>query len=792
MKLKIVLILFTIFFSHQLSAQSFTISGSVKDSASGEALMDAIITTSAGNNYIDAYPNNYGFYSLSVPKAGEYKVRFTLPGFITQMVTVSVAANTVLNINLVKKINTIAVAVIKGTKDGEDVSKTEMSVNKLDIGQIKRIPALLGEVDIVRSLQLLPGVSTVGEGASGFNVRGGNIDQNLVLLDEAPVFNSSHLFGFFSVFNPDVVRNVTLVKGGIPAAYGGRLSSVLDVRSKEGNIKEYQGTGGVGAIFSRFAIEGPIKKNKSSFIVAGRRSYIDVLAKPFLKNDLKDAIFNFWDVTAKVNYVFSPLDRVFVSSYFGRDKFAFPGAFQFDWGSQTLTARWNHTFNSKLFMNSTAIYSKYDYRIVFGSGKDQFDWNSDITNYSFKTDLNYFINNKHSLDFGVIGTYYNFRPGEATATASNGIKINFSLPNKFAFESGIYVDEEFKVSRRINLKGGFRLSYFNYLGKGKAYYYKENAEDAKNQPRELLRTETFGSNKSIANYLNPEPRFSAKFQLDSFSSIKASYNRMAQYIHLISNTTASVPLDVWLPSTNNIKPEIADQIAIGYFRNFGKKSLFEFSVEGYYKALKNQINYIDGASLLLNETVEGELLYGTGRAYGAEFYLKKASGKFTGWLSYTIARTELIVKGINNNEYFPSRFDRPHNINLVLSYDITPKWIVSSTFTYQAGTPATFPTSQYSFQGYNIPHNANNSRNDVRIPAYHRLDISAIHELGKFKRWKKWSHEIVFGAYNVYNRRNPFSIYFQSPSVVGSVKNEAIRFAVIGSIVPSITYNFKF
>ncbi len=788
---KILLFFSVLFCSFQLFAQNFTISGSVKDSATGEALMDAYVSTFLNGKYVDAYPNKYGFYSMSVP-AGDYKVKIGLPGYASQVIPVKVTENVTVNVNLVKIITELKTITVKGKKDGEDVGKTEMSTNKLDIGQIKRIPALLGEVDVVRSLQLLPGVSTVGEGASGFNVRGGNIDQNLVLLDEAPVFNSSHLFGFFSVFNPDVVRNVTLVKGGIPAAYGGRLSSVLDVRSKEGNIKDFQGTGGVGAIFSRFAVEGPIKKNKSSFILAGRRSYIDFLAKPFLNDDLKDAIFNFWDVTAKVNYVFSPLDRVFVSSYFGRDKFGFPGAFSFDWGSQTVTTRWNHTFNSKLFMNTTAIYSKYDYRIKFGSGTNTFDWNSDITNYSAKTDLNYFVNNKHILDFGAIGTYYDFRPGTATATQSNGSSFDFSLPNKFAFEGGIYIDDEFKVNKNINLKGGIRISYFDYMGKGKAYYYKENPSDNLNKPRELDYSKDFASGQSIARYLKPEPRFSAKFQLDSASSFKTSYNRMYQYIHLISNTTASVPLDVWLPSTNNIKPELADQVAVGYFRNFGKKYLFEFSTELYYKWLQNQINYIDGADLLLNELVEGQLMYGTGRAFGSEFYVKKASGKLTGWLSYTLAKTELLIQGINNNSYFPSRFDRRHNINLVVSYDINKDWVISSTFTYQSGTPATFPTSQYVVQGYNIPHNALNSRNDVRIPAYHRLDVSAIKQLRAKKRWKNWSHELVFGAYNVYNKRNPFSVYFRAPSLTQGITNEAIRFSVIGSIVPSITYNFKF
>jgi len=790
MKVKNIVLSFLLFSIVLLSnAQNYTISGYVKDSASGEALGNSFVSTTSQGKFIDAFPNAYGFYSMSVP-AGTYKIRFSMPGYKGQIVTRNVSANLTLTVDMVKKVNTIKKVVVKGKKEGEGVQKIEMSENKLSIGQIKRMPALLGEVDVIRSIQLLPGVSTVGEGASGFNVRGGNIDQNLVLLDEAPLFSSSHLFGFFSVFNPDAVRNVKLIKGGIPASYGGRLSSVLDVRSKEGNMKKFGGAGGIGAIFSRGMIEGPIKKDKSSFLLAARRSYIDILAKPFLPKDAAGAAFYFWDVTAKANYIFSPLNRVYVSSYFGRDKFS-SNEFGFDWGSQTVTARWNHTFNTKLFANTTAIYSKYDYRLNTKESDGGFDWSSNITNYTGKIDFNWYASNKQKIDFGFIGTYYNFTPGKITITESDGKKNNFGLPDKLALESGIFIDDEYRINRNITVKGGMRLSYFDFMGKGSAYYYQANPAGALNQSRTLDTIRTFSSFKSIKNYINPEPRLAAKFRLDSNSSFKLSYNRMVQYIHLISNTTASVPLDIWTPSTNNIKPEIADQVAIGYFRNFGKKTLFEFSVETYYKQLQNQINYIDGANLLLNEFLEADLLYGNGRAFGAEFYIKKASGRLTGWLSYTLARTEILIKGLNNDAYFPTRFDRPHNLSLVGSYEFNKKWTVSANFSYQAGTPATFPTSQYTWQGITIPHNAFNSRNGARIPAYHRLDISAICQLKKWKKWASWEHEIVFGAYNVYNRRNPFSVYFQGPTDKVN-KNHAIRYAIIGSIVPSITYNFKF
>jgi hypothetical protein len=758
-----------------------TLSGYIKDASNGEDLIAAnvfVIETGQGT-----VTNVYGFYSLTLPK-GTYKIRYSYLGYVDSFVTLHITQNITKNVELKPVSKTLETAEVRSTRGGENIESTEMSSVKLDISTIQKIPALLGEVDLVRAIQLLPGVTTVGEGATGFNVRGGGIDQNLVLLDEAPVFNSAHLFGFFSVFNPDAVKDVKLIKGGIPSNYGGRLSSILDVRMKEGNSKEYKGTGGVGLIFSRFAFEGPIKKDKSSFIVAGRRSYIDVLAKPFLNDDLSGSQFYFYDFTAKANYTINKSNKIYASGYFGRDVFGAPGIFGFDWGNQTATVRLNSLYSSKLFSNVTAYYSKYDYELRFGETDNGFNWKSNIINYSFKPEFTYYIKPELIMNFGGQSTFYTFIPGTAT-TSVDGQRFTRSLDDKYSWENGVYVDFEQKVSDKINLRCGLRYSHFHYLGKGTAFYFNDTTPNIR---KELDRTETFDRLESITDFGNFEPRFALNYVINKEQSVKWSYNRMTQYIHLISNTTASVPLDVWTPSTNNIPGQIADQVAVGYFRNF-KDNEWETSVETYYKDLKNQVDYIDGANLLLNEFLEADLLTGIGRAYGAEFYIKRNRGKLTGWVSYTLARSERRVEGINSGEWFPVRFDRAHNLNVVAIYTIPEtRWSFSGNFVYYTGTPATFPTNKFMFQGYPIPHNDMGARNNYRLPAFHRLDLSATLE---GKKGKKWESEWVFSVYNVYGRRNPFSIFFQ-PNPENFMESQAIRFAVLGTAVPAVTYNFKF
>lgn len=773
-----------------IQAQSkFTLSGYVKDSINGEIISNCSISADSGK--LTTSSNAYGFYSISLSE-GKHTVVFSYANFKSTSIQIDITKNETRNIELLRQEEQFAGAKISTKKKENLVEKVEMSSNNLNISQIKKIPALLGEVDVVKTVQLLPGVSTVGEGATGFNVRGGSIDQNLILLDEAPVFNSSHLFGFFSVFNPDAVKEVKLIKGGMPAQYGGRLSSTLDVRMKDGNTKKFEVNGGVGLIFSRLSVEGPIArknpkfKNKSSFIVAGRRSYIDVLAKPFLaKNEnLKDAIFYFYDFTGKINYIINSNNKIFFSTYIGRDAFGVPGA-KFDWGNQTATFRWNHLFSKKLFSNFTTYYSKYDYQLGFGTGNNKFDWKSNIVNYSIKPDFTYYVNTKNTLTFGAVSTYYIFSPGDAVSS-DEGSTIQFGLPKKYALESAIYAENEQKVNSKLGVKYGIRVSNFRYIGKGSALTLNRPVAA---QRAEVTDVKSYGAGEVIAQYTVPEPRFSANYKLSKFASFKASYNRMAQYLHLISNTAASVPLDVWTPTTNNIKPQIADQVAIGYFKNIGKNIDYEFSVESYYKVLQNQIDYIDGADLLLNSQLEADLLSGRGRTYGLEFYFKKNVGKLTGWISYTLSKSERQVNGISNDQWYNNRFDRRHNLNITTSYEINKKWTVSSSFVLGSGTPTNLPNTKYSFQGIQgIPQNASNLRNNVTIKPFHRLDLSATYT---HKKTAKWESNWVFGVYNVYARRNPFSYYTQN-NPDNPMLTQLIRYSVIGSVIPSVSWNFKF
>jgi hypothetical protein len=784
MRLPLSFLLFFLFFT-TYSQDKATISGYIKDTKNGESLIGATVYKQGSN--IGSAANEYGFYSLTLPK-GEHVIAVSLIGYKTYTFSVSLDKNISKKIELAEEGKQLDEIVVTGEADDKNIKSTEMGTTKLDIKQINKIPALLGEVDIVRSIQLLPGVTTVGEGASGFNVRGGNIDQNLILLDEAPVYNSSHLFGFFSVFNPDAVKDVKLIKGGIPAQYGGRVSSILDIRMKEGNSKKLTFTGGIGSIFSRFSVEAPIVKDKVSFILAGRRSYIDALVKPFLKstNPLKKADFNFYDLTAKINWRINDKNTVFASGYLGRDVFGSTG-FKFNWGNATTTLRWNHIFNSKLFMNLSGFYSNYDYLIDFKqeSNNQQFNWTSNIVNYSFKPDFTYFANSKNTIRFGAQALLYDFTPYDATGKFENTTVI-FKSDKRYGVEYSAYIGNEQKVRPRLIFEYGLRVSLYNYIGKGTAYSFRDTTA---NEQLPLDGSKKYSNGEIIKHYLNPEPRFSMNYTINNFSSIKASYNRMAQYIQLISNTAASTPLDVYTIASNNLKPLLADQGSVGYFRNF-KDNMYETSVEVYYKYLQNQLDYIDNANLFINPTVENQLVQGLGRAYGAEFYVKKTKGKINGWISYTLSKTERLVRGISNDNWFYSRYDRTHCLNTVINYEIAKNWSISTNFVLLSGTPATFPNSKISIQNYNIPYNTDGIRNNYRITPYHRMDLGATYNFKK-NETRRYKQSLVFSVYNVYNRRNAFSIYFRTKS--GSTfETEAVRFSVIGSIVPAVTYNFNF
>ncbi len=771
--------------------EKYTLSGYVKDKSSGETLIGATLFIPRLNAGV--VTNVYGFYSITLDQ-GTYDIEFRYLGYQTESQTIMLDRDLRLDLDLLSENTLLEEIVVTGDPEDENVSGIQMGTHKLPINTIQSLPAFMGEVDVLKSIQFLPGVSTVGEGASGFNVRGGGTGQNLVLLDEAPVYNSSHMLGFFSVFNPDAVKDVQLIKSGIPARFGGRIASILDIRMKEGNNQEFKASGGIGTIFSRLTLEGPLKKDKSSFIIAARRSYADVMAKAFT-NALEDgAALNFYDLTLKTNYNFNKSNRVYLSGYFGRDNFKFDQAQGFNWGNNTGTLRWNHLFNDRLFSNFTVFFSDYDYELAFGDDDlDRFDWNSRIRTYNFKPEFTYFINPENELSFGGELIRYDFEPANAVGV-SNGEVSDVSAENKNALEWAIYISNLHQISSRLTAEYGIRYSEFMQLGPG-SYFEFDNppAGTRKN----VINTMQADRGEVIERYGNWEPRISLNFKASQTSSIKASYNRTAQYIHLISNTTASNPLDIWTPSTNNIQPQTSQQFALGYFRNFVSNQ-YEASLEGYYRKARNQIDYIDGADLLINEFIEGDLLRGKGRAYGLELLLKKNSGKVNGWLSYTLSRTELQVTGINNDAWYPTRFDQTHNFKAVAFYEPGSRWKFSANFTLLSGTPTTFPTSRFEIQDYLAPYNYLQSRNNVRIPWFHRLDVSATLYGKRTRRGKARKNEDywVFSVYNLYARRNPFSIYFaqaEDRPVPGlPIESQATRVSIIGSLVPAISYNFKF
>ncbi len=765
--------------------QRFTISGYVKDENSGETLIGISIGkpgTSTGT-----VSNEYGFYSLTLP-AGKHDIQFSYIGYQPQKFTIDLTANKRLDIKLGKSDRQLNEVVISGKQQEKNINTLNTSMNKLDIAEIRKLPTFMGEVDVIRTIQTLPGVNTVGEGAASFNVRGGNGDENLILMDEAPVYNSTHMLGFFSVFNPDAVKNINLIKGGFPAEYGGRTASVLDIRMKDGNNQKFAMTGGIGNIFSRLAVEGPLQKDKSSFIIAGRRSYMDVLMKPFLKGDMKDTKLYFYDLTAKVNFQLNKNNSLFVSGYFGRDVFGFGKEANMNWGNNTASLRWNHIFNNRLFMNLTTYYTKYDYSLKFLSNEksttsQEFSWTSNIINYGVKPSFTYYLNSNNTLHFGAQGTYYTFKPGN-TLSRQDADETRIVLKDKNALEGALYLDHEWKAGNKFGVQYGVRLSGFQYRGKGTAYYYADTTAGIR---KRFIGTKDYENGKTIADYYFLEPRLSARYAINSTSSVKAAFSRSAQYMHQLSNTASPTPVDIWTPVSNNVKPQLTDQVTAGYFYNApGDK--FELSAEVFYKKMQDQLDFIDNADLDLNEFIEGDLLASKGRAYGLELYVKKDIGATTGWISYTLSRSERKTPGLSLNEWFINRYDRTHNLNIVASHEFTKRASMSANWMFASGTPATFADSRLEFQDWDIPYNTTEKRNNYRLKPFHRLDLSFTY---KGKQLKRWKGEWVFSLYNVYARRNAYTVYFrQNPD--DPSKKEAVRLSIIGSIIPGITYNFKF
>ena len=754
------------------NAQKFTLSGTINDASNGEDIFGAVIKVKGLDN-VGTLTNSYGFYSLTLD-TGEYTIIYRSTGFLTQEIKFNLIENITKNIELTLPADVLQIQEmnVNAEKENDNITSSGMNVTRFDPKSIETIPVLFGEKDIMKTLQLTPGVKTAGEGNSGFFVRGGGADQNLILLDEAPVYNASHLLGFFSVFNSDAIKDVSLYKSGIPAEYGGRASSVVDVKMRDGNNKKFGASGGLGLISSRLTLETPIVKDKGSVIISGRRSYADLFLKLQSDEALKDTKLFFYDLNAKANYRISEKDRLFISGYFGRDKFELGDAFGFSWGNATGTVRWNHIINKKLFSNTTFVRSTFDYEFKIGVDDDSFGIRSSIKDWNIKQDFSYFMNSKNTLKFGVNAIHHKFKPG--SLTGSNESFNELVLQPRYALELGAYIQNEMKIGTRINVMYGLRYSAFNYMG-GTDYQFDEKGNNTG--------SESYRDWESITYHHGLEPRLSASYIISEKNSFKVSYNRNLQYIHQLSNATTSSPTDNWVPSSTNVKPQIGDQIAIGYYQNF-KKNKYRISGETYYKSLANQIDYRNGAQLILNDLVEGELVYGKGKAYGFELLIEKKKGKLTGWISYTLSRSLRQFEEINGGKEFSARQDRIHDISIVLMYKVSKSIALSSTWIYYTGDAVTFPSGKYEINGSFVP--VYSERNGHRMPDYHRLDFGLTWYM---KDKKKFEHNLNFSIYNLYARENAFTITFQEDPNDAS-KTQAVQ-TTLFKIIPSITYNFK-
>ncbi|MDD5149621.1 MAG: TonB-dependent receptor [Flavobacterium sp.] len=789
---KIVPLFLVLLFSlYSFSQEKFTLSGTISDANSNETLIGVNISIFELKTGIPT--NEYGFYSLTLPK-GIYKVQITSLGYQTIEETINLDKNIKNNYKLIGNETVLKEVIVVNNKNATLIRKPEMSVNKLSISTIKKMPVVLGEVDVLKSILLLPGVTNAGEGASGFNVRGGGADQNLILLDEATIFNSSHVFGLFSVSNPDAIKDLKLYKGGIPARFGGRASSVLDIYQKDGSSKEFHVNGGIGLISSRLLAEGPIVKDKGSFLIGGRSSYAHLFLK--LSEKQKKNTAYFYDLNTKLSYKLNPNNNLYLSGYFGRDVFSLNKSFTNIFGNSTLNLRWNHLFSDKLFSNLSLVYSDYYYGLDLDFVG--FKWDSGIRNYNIKYDFKNYISDKFKLNYGANAIYYDFNPGVIRPSNSDS-GINFQqLDKKYAFEPALYINSEQEISKKLSLSYGLRYSLFYRIGQSTVNIYTDNNPVIFNPDMQIyekatpIETKFSDKNKVIKSYGNLEPRFSIGYELNGNQSLKASYNRMVQYLQLISNTSSPTPLDVWTPSDTYIKPQIADQVALGYFRNFNE-NLYSLEVETYYKEVQNRLDYIDGANLIANNAIEQVILNGQLRSYGLEIMFRKNEGKLNGWISYTLSKSEQktpgrnpIETGINNGNWYNSVYDKTHNIAITGSYNLNRKWSFGSNFIFQTGQPVTYPNGQYEYIGIAIP--SYDLRNKNRLPAYHHLDLSATLTSHKNEE-RKWKSEWVFSIYNVYNRKNAASINFRQNANTG--ENEAVKTSIFG-MVPAVSYNFKF
>ncbi len=781
------------------SQKTFTLSGYIKDKSNGEFLFGAGIYALEAEKGTRA--NEYGFYSLTLP-AGIYKVVAKYPGYTSQSFEVDLNEDIRLNIDLLSE--DLQDLVIKDERGDENTKGTGMGTVKIDIGQVKKLPAFMGEVDILKTIQFLPGVQSAGEGSSGFYVRGGGPDQNLILLDEAVVYNASHLFGFFSVFNADAISNMEIVKGGMPANYGGRLASVLDIKMKEGNYQKYQVDGGIGLISSRLTVQGPLKKDTSSFIISGRRTYIDLLMKPFISDTspFAGSGYYFYDLNTKFNYRFSDKDRLYLSGYFGRDVFNYNnegGGFnvRIPWGNATGSLRWNHLFNDKLFMNTTAIFS--DYKFEFQAEQSQFEFKllSGIRDYNLKTDFTYYPSPRHNVKFGANYTYHIFTPSSTSAKSGDVVFDVGDITKMYANEAAIYITDDFDLTERIRMNIGYRHSLFQHIGPFTRY---QQDTINPNQTNEIK----YNRGDVLKTYQGPEPRFSMRYSINDSTSIKFGAVHNYQYVHLASSSSVSLPTDVWFPSSDIVKPQINTQVSLGFFKNF-KNNMFEASVEVYYKDMKNLIEYEDGfePSDNVNDNVDNHLVFGVGNSYGAEFFFKKRLGKLTGWLGYTWSKTTRQFDEINEGRKFPAKYDRRHDLSIVGSYELNDRWTFGAAFVYATGNAITLAQGFYLYEG-NLNYEYGD-RNSLRMIPYHRADISATLYGKKTKQVqdpdsgemreekKKFQSNWAFSVYNLYNRANPYFLYIDTEGDFNQgTLNVSGKQVSLFPILPSVTWNFNF
>ena len=786
--LAFLLALFGHFFVIQ-AQERYTLSGTIFEASSNESLIG--VTVAVSELKTGTTTNEYGFYSITLPE-GEYQIIVSYLGFQEIVQTITLNKNVKLDFNLTEKTEELQEVVVTDNVEKLDIRKPQMSVTSLTSNTIKEIPVVLGESDVIKSLLLLPGVTSAGEASSGFNVRGGAADQNLILLDEATVFNSSHLFGFFSVFNPDAIKDVKLFKGGIPARYGGRVSSVLDIFQKEGNSKEFKVNGGIGAVASRLLIEGPIQKDKTSFLAGGRASYAHLFLPLF---DIDNKAY-FYDLNTKITHRINENNSVFLSGYFGRDLFNVSDRFVNEYGNAVGNLRWNHLFSDKLFSNLSLIYSDYYYGLELDFVG--FEWNSGIQNFNLKYDLKHYLNNKLQLNYGINSIYYVFNPGKIVPNSPDSGIVEDQLTKKYANENAAYIDVEHEITENLSIEYGLRASQFSRFGQGEFFVYADDNPvdfDPFTQTygeANPIDTISPGRSETMKSFFNLEPRISMSYTFKENNSIKASYTRLAQYLHLISNTNSPTPLDVWTPSGPFVEPQLLDQYAFGYFRNI-QEGVYSLEAETFYKTIQNRIDYIDGANLIANDAIEQVILSGEARAYGLELLFRKNEGRFTGWLAYTLSKSEqrtpgrtTLETGINMGQWYNTPYDKTHDLSVYGSFELNEKWSFNANFIYQTGQPTNYPIGQFEFEDMTVPYYG--LRNKERLPDYHRLDISAILTPKRNKR-KKIQSEWVFSIYNAYSRKNAASINFRENEDTG--RNEAIRTSIFG-IIPSVTYNFKF